>query len=99
MYNVILRSFVMMSWNHRVVKREYEDKITFSIHEVIYDEQGAIQSCTDTPVPVSEESVNDLDITLKRMLQATLEPVLDYHKDIPGNDLNEPTQLALDMFR
>ena len=73
-----------MTWNHRVVRREYpeaaseEDRVLYGIHEVYYDEAGVCDATTVEPEPVIGTSVDDLRWTLEHMLRALDKPVLDY---------------------
>jgi hypothetical protein len=87
-----------MTWNHRVVKRTFNDEVFYGIHEVYYDDDGTINGCTMEPVAIQEESVEDLEVTLTRMLQCAVKPVLDFDTDIPSENKNIPTQLALEML-
>lgn len=72
-----------MSWNHRVVRRIYpnthmDDSIVYQIHEVYYDENGAINSITSEPINIVEESVEDLKTTLQRIIKCLDNPIIDY---------------------
>ena len=81
-----------MTWNYRVMKHEGPDKDTgegeywFAIHEVYYESAGVNEMTvssadvgyTTEPISLSAESVDDLRVTLQRMLAALDKPVLDY---------------------
>ena len=63
-----------MSWNHRVIFDK--DTGLYSIHEVYYVD-GENIGMTENPVHAQEESVDDLEETLRRMLRACQMPVLE----------------------
>ena len=57
----------------------------YSIHEVFYDlEEPGNKGWTDNPVEAVGESLEELRENLKRMLEATYTPVLDYET---GNEV------------
>ena len=64
-----------MSWNHRVVF----DKETgfFGVHEVY-----SLGCMTLRPIAAQEESLEDLILTLNRMLEACEKPVLDTNMEV-----------------
>lgn len=65
-----------MSWNYRVIAKEYKDDVEFYIHEVYYDADGNPNGYTKEPVPVSGACVKDIKWTLKHMKKAMKKPVL-----------------------
>lgn len=72
-----------MSWNHRVVRKEYTYpdgyvEVSYGIHEVFYVEGETSLAFTTNPVAPVGESVEELRITLERMLRALDKPVIDY---------------------
>ena len=75
----------MSHWNHRVVRRVYENgTILLGIHEAFYDDQGLVRAITTDPVaPLVEppdEGLDDLKKVLGWMLKACEQPVLDFDK-------------------
>ncbi len=81
-----------MTWNHRVVRRVYDlpGSVTthYEIREVYYDDDKP-NACTEDPVGVCGESVNEIRETLERMAHALDKPVLEYDDFITGNRLAE----------
>ena len=77
-----------MSWNYRVLAREYrgfnEIEFTFSIHEIYYNKDGIPEMCTENPVGVVGECLADLSDTLKWMKKALRKPILNYSDFEPG---------------
>ena len=76
-----------MTWDYRVVAREYrgfnEVEFTFSIHEIFYTD-GIPDMCTENPVGVVGENLADLSKTLKWMRKALKKPILSYSDFEPG---------------
>ena len=67
-----------MTWNHRVMRKNDTDgSFIYSIHEVIYDDQGDGQSWTEERITPVEGSLKDLKNTLRRMLEACDKPVME----------------------
>lgn len=69
----------MNSWNHRLVRVEYEDAPDapdYQIHEVYYDAQGRIEAWSEKPVAPVAESVEGLRRELRRFLAAAAEAPL-----------------------
>jgi hypothetical protein len=65
-----------MSWNYRVLKREYKDEAYYTIHEVYYKKNGSIRmwsvDAMDPGGSTPEELASDLS-----MMQAAFEkPIL-----------------------
>jgi len=73
-----------MTWNHRVIRRKYENgEEYFAIHEVYYNKDGKPNMVTTLPITIVEESVDDLAITIDLIRKCLDKPVLDYDKDFP----------------
>lgn len=75
-----------MSWNHRVVRREYPDaapseRIAYGIHEVYYDAEGKPDRVTQSAINAWGGTVDELRDNLRQMLRALDQPILNY-KDI-----------------
>lgn len=71
-----------MSWNHRVIKHSQlmsdgVEETWFSIHEVYYNEDGSLQSYTESPVEPVGESLLELSEDLARFQKALAKPVLN----------------------
>jgi hypothetical protein len=54
-----------------------DDSIYYAIHEVYYDENGKVTGWTEEPIRILEESLQDLKITLQRLLESFDNTVLD----------------------
>lgn len=77
----------MSYWNYRVVEKdvtykidcsemEYEN-VSYSIHEVYYDEDGNITMWSAESIsPYGEVCVKDLEVDIKFMLEACSKPIL-----------------------
>lgn len=65
-----------VSWNHRVVRQVIHGEEWLGIHETFYDIDGGM-AWTEEPGGVVGESVEDLRVTLERMLSALDRPVID----------------------
>lgn len=75
-----------MVWNHRVMRhapRSADDAEWFGLHEVHYTDgpDSPPIGHTERPVPVVGASVEELRQTLRRMLAALDQPVLDAADD------------------
>ena len=71
-----------MTWNHRVVRREYpkaapSERVLYEIHEAFYNETGCYAITEEAIDPVGE-TVPELKERLQKMLAAIDKPVLDY---------------------
>lgn len=70
-------------WQYRVVTYNYiAETPHFGIHEVYYDEDGAIAAWTEEPVRVVQESITALQHCLDKMQTALTLPVLRYPFDV-----------------
>jgi hypothetical protein len=73
----------MSTWNHRVVRLtvRYEDEhfYTYAIHEAHYEGDKPV-AITEHPTAVQGDDVEGLRLTLKRMLEASKQPVLNYEE-------------------
>jgi tetrahydromethanopterin S-methyltransferase subunit H len=66
-----------MSWNHRVVKKQYPNgEIQYSVREVFYNEDSTIYAYTENPVDIAGESISDLKVYLQWCLDCLDKPVL-----------------------
>lgn len=62
-----------MTWNYRVIK---DSEGYLSIHEVYYDEDGAIVSWSKDPISPSGEDFEDISSDISYMKLALLKPIL-----------------------
>jgi len=66
------------TWNHRVIKRTYENgEVQYGIYEVHYDGKK-IYSCTADAMEVLGETFDELEECYEQMGQAFDAPVLNY---------------------
>jgi hypothetical protein len=67
-----------MQWNYRVVRFvDPYQRETFRIHEVYYQDDK-VTTVSEVPASPSGEDVLDLEVDLRRMLEALDKPVLNY---------------------
>jgi hypothetical protein len=71
-----------MYWNHRVCKQEVpsldgETETQYGIHEVYYNDGGKPSGCTENPIAVVGEDIDEIRETVKRFHKALSLPVLD----------------------
>ena len=67
----------MSTWNHRVVKTQYNAEVCYGIHEAYYDDNRKVVSWTMRPVEVEGKSIQDLRKTLEQMLECLDKEVID----------------------
>ena len=67
-----------MTWNHRVIAREYKGELAFGIHEIFYEDDGVPMGCTESAVGVVGDNLAELSQTLKWMRKALRKPILNY---------------------
>jgi len=72
-----------MTWNYRVIKKEHEplnefdDGVTYSIHEVYYDKHGDIEAWTLKAIGLGDfDDMDDLKGSMELMQKAFDKPVL-----------------------
>lgn len=68
-----------MSWNYRVMRREFAGEVSFGIHEVYYNEDGSIRNWTTDPVSCGGETIEELQHDHECQSYAFGKPVLDWH--------------------
>lgn len=90
-----------MTWNHRVVRREYVPikvvagesnlpEITFGIHEVYYDDDGTCHLMTEEATTLVAESLDGLKGTFLLMQEAFDKPILNYKDHSEWSDQAQP---------
>ena len=67
-----------MTWNHRIIAKEYKDQLWFGIHEVFYNKDGVPDMCTEGAVDIIGESLSEISQTLRWMRKALRKPILNY---------------------
>jgi hypothetical protein len=90
-----------MGWNHRVVRKKYEQKIGdevrvewyYSIKEVYYDSDGKAVACTLDDPGVGGETIEGLLGMYVQMKSAFEQPILDYDL-IPDPTRNKQDEIS-----
>ena len=73
-----------MPWKYRIIKktemREYlkNSITTYGVHQVYIDENGDISRIEDNPMPIFDESVDNLKETIEKIQYCLKKPVIDY---------------------
>ena len=72
-----------MSWNYRVTKRldAAWGEEWYEIREVYYGDDGEVQGWTARAASVSEASLEDMKVSLQRMLESLDKPVIEIGED------------------
>ena len=74
-----------MSWNFRVVKRNYSRDVilpTYQIHEVYYEEDGeTIRFCSSHGIDPFGESYDELKENMHQMAEAFHKPVVEWKEE------------------
>jgi hypothetical protein len=73
-----------MSWSYRVVKTVTkiplgDTDISYSIHRTHYDDNGKMIWISENPSQSVSDTVEGLQYTLEKMIEACKKPVLDYN--------------------
>jgi hypothetical protein len=78
-----------MTWNYRVIKRTYPDgTVTFTVHEVFYNEDGKSHLVTQDPCFPQGETLDELRCDFELYQMAFEKPVLNYEDfGAPSQDL------------
>lgn len=77
----------MSHWNHRLIKREYDECVQFGIHEVFYNDDGSIYAYTEEPISVACDTEEDVKEILEWMQNCLDKPVLVYGEIETHNEL------------
>ena len=85
-----------MTWDHRVLAHEHKGELTFAIHEVFYNDDGTPNMCTENAVGVVGDNLAELSATLRLMLSALTEPILNYADFGPGGKYYKKTGWGVD---
>lgn len=71
-----------MSWNYRIVRKQYNGEDYFAIHEVYYDKDGKEDAMTKEPVTFVADFKDELIKSLEMALSCAKEkPVFDPPED------------------
>ncbi len=69
-----------MTWNYRVMKHVEEDFTYYHIHEVYYNEDGSVASCSQYQCSPFGADVEELTEDFKLMAGAFERPVIPYEE-------------------
>jgi hypothetical protein len=67
-----------MSWNYRVLRKNYNGAEYFEIHEVYYDSNGKPDSCTERAISPMGDTVEELKNEIEKIKKSFDLPVLNY---------------------
>ena len=85
-----------MTWDFRVLAQEYKGELTFGIFEVYYNDDGTPNMCTENAVGAVGDTLPGLSHTLRLMLAALMEPILNYSDFGPGGKYYKKTGWGVD---
>lgn len=78
-----------MTWNHRVMRRKFDDGMfpqeDYGVYEVYYDKSGKIVAWGKEPTRASCDTLNDLRECMQWMMKALDKPVLDCDMEPEGD--------------
>ena len=79
----------MSHWNHRVIRKHHSetDTVTYQVHEVYYQENGAIEGWTENPVAPTGETAEELREDIRYFLRAFRRPILEEKETDEGATL------------
>jgi len=94
----------MSHWNHRVVKKTYEnDTEEYSVRETFYNDDGSIMSYTEDPADVVAETMDGLRQYLEWCLKSLDDPILidgevEFVDDVDYSDESQWVELEEGFF-
>lgn len=69
-----------MSWNYRIIRRQFNGRVSYQVHEVYYRPDGTIEGWTENPINPAGETPEELKQDFSRQLLAFESPILDYEQ-------------------
>ena len=66
-----------MNWKYGILKKQYKDGFTFSIHEFYSDKDGNYTSCTNEAIPAVGKTAEEVRSILRMMLKDCGGPVYE----------------------
>lgn len=69
-----------MSWNYRIIRRQFNGHVSYQVHEVYYRPDGTIEGWTENPINPAGETPEELKQDFSRQLLAFESPILDYEQ-------------------
>jgi len=67
-----------MSWNYRIIRRNFKEHTSYQVHEVFYRQDGTIEGWTENPIIPEGETPEELKQDFSRQLLAFESPILNY---------------------
>ena len=76
-----------MTWNYRIIRHKGEVSEWLAIHEVFYDDEGNPDGCTENPIHIIGDDLEEIEKTLEYMQLALNKPIIDYQyfEDLENN--------------
>ena len=93
-YNLVYN--VCMSSDYRVI-RDSKDTVTFSVHEVFFDENGVATHMNQEPVQVTSDNLTNLSTKLIILLSSLTKDIID--KEVFNTDFSDSQKDALEIFK
>lgn len=93
-YNLVYN--VCMSRDYRVI-RDSKDNVSFSVHEVFFDQNGVATHMNEEPVQLSSDNLTNLTTKLIILLSSLTKEVID--KEFFNTDFSETQKDALEIFK
>lgn len=89
-----------LGWNHRIIQRKHDEKVSFQVHAVFYDDAGNPDSWTEGSTFPFGESFDELRSDLELQRLAFGKPVLVIDSDDDKEVLREknPELFMLDKW-
>ena len=82
--------FIPMSWNYRIVRRNYRYGSSYSIHETFY-ENGVPFGISENPIAPFGEDLEELETSFELMKEAFKKDILEYSRfNLYDHDFDEP---------
>lgn len=89
----------MTTWNYAIVKQTTNGDTVYSVRQILYDEDGEPDGCTDYPVTLEFDSLSATRDHLILMLSALSHPMIDLDALDTEISVRDSVQQALDLFQ
>ena len=76
-----------MSWNYRLLAKEYKGDVYYQIHEVYYDDNGKPNGYTANPITIGSNDIEGIKWQLEEITKCLDKPTLSV-KDFPNEYKN-----------
>lgn len=78
-----------MTWNYRLVLRDDLDEDWYEVHEVYYNEKKELILCTENPISLSGESLEDVVENIGMILKDIKKHPILLASDLPDASVDE----------